>query len=117
MSGKLAVEVPVTAAIGRASTVLLPFQVVDDGPEDRIERPWAWLGNVDVTFWFGKRRVTKRLRAKATLPRNAGDRHEREAAPTPDERRAMFGEMVAEMHRHLEAHGLSVDIIGWEIES
>lgn len=35
----------------------------------------------------------------------------------PDERRAMFDEMVAEMRRHLEAHGLDVDLIGWEVTS
>ena len=117
MSDKIAVTVPVSATLGKFRAVLVPFQVVDDGPEDCIERPWAWLGNVDITFWIGKRRVTKRLKARACLPASDGDWHEREEAPNPDERRAMFAEMVAEMRRHLEAHGLDVDLIGWEVTS
>ena len=44
MSDKIAVTVPVSATLGKFRAVLVPFQVVDDGPEDCIERPWAGTG-------------------------------------------------------------------------
>lgn len=113
MSTKIDVEMPVRATLGTFSAILLPHEVIDDGPEDFIERPWAWLGSVAVTFWIGNRRVTKRLRAKATLPTIDDEGRE----PTFPERWEMFDAMVAGMRRELEAHGLSVGLIGWEVLS
>ena len=58
------VTVPVEAKVGKVTLRLFPYELVPLGGDSATEMPWAWGALCRVTFRFGDRVTTKRVRAK-----------------------------------------------------